>query len=59
MTLRLKNIFAMGVLFAILIAVLVIYMGFWSDEKAKKIELGLSDSNFPFRDYTQEELMRK
>lgn len=49
----------MGVLFAILIVVLVIYMGFWSDEKAKKIELGLSDSNFPFRDYSPEELMRK
>jgi len=38
------------------VVVVVAYVNFWSEEKAKKIELGLAESTFPFRDYTQAEL---
>jgi hypothetical protein len=56
MTSRLKNIVILGFLLLATVVVVVAYVNFWSEEKAKKIELGLAESTFPFRDYTQAEL---
>ncbi len=53
---KLKKIIVIGVVMIVLATVGGIYFNKWLGVKMQKIQLGLSESNFPYRDYTQEEL---
>jgi hypothetical protein len=56
MTTRLKKIFGLGLIVAMVTIVLIQCLNAWADDKIEKIEYGMSDSNFPFPDYTPDEI---
>ncbi|MFH1956475.1 MAG: hypothetical protein ABIJ28_02410 [Patescibacteria group bacterium] len=49
-----KKYFAIIIFIAVLASAILGYR--WYEIKMKKIEIGLAEPNFPYRDYTQEEL---
>lgn len=51
-----KKIILIGIVVVVLAGLCNFYVNKWMETKAKKIELGLAESKFPYRDYTQEEL---
>ncbi len=58
MTSRLKKIIAIGIICLVLATGLGIYANKWAGEKMQKVVLGLAESSFPYRDYTEEELAK-
>lgn len=58
MTPRLKKIIIIGAVAIILVAILGVYLNGWTIRKMDKISLGLSEPNFPYRDYTEGELAK-
>ncbi len=58
MTSRLKKIITMGIICLVLAAGLGICANKWAGEKMQKVVLGLAEPNFPYRDYTEDELAK-
>ncbi len=56
MTSKLKKIITIGIILVILALLGSVYFNGWLKQKMQKVQLGLSEQNFPYRDYTQEEL---
>jgi len=53
---KLKKIIVTGIVVAILVTVGGICANNWVEKKMAKVELGLSNPDFPYRDYTEAEL---
>jgi len=56
MTTRLKKIIIIGVIAIIIVAALGICLNIWTTKKMDKVALGLARPDFPYADYTEEEL---
>lgn len=53
---KLKKIIIIGIVLIVLALFGGVYFNTWFKQKMEKVQLGLSEPNFPYRDYTQEEL---
>ena len=58
MNARLKKIITVGIICLVLVTGLGIYANKWTGEKMQKVVLGLAGPNFPYREYTEEELAK-
>lgn len=56
MTSKLKKIIIIGIVLVVLALLGSVYFNTWFKQKMQKVQLGLSEPNFPYKDYTQEEL---
>lgn len=58
MTSKSKKIIIIGIVLIILTTGGGIYLNHWAKQKMQKVQLGLAEPNFPYRDYTEEELAK-
>lgn len=54
----LKKIIVVGVVAAIFISISGLCLNKWVESKMRKVALGLAESSFPYRDYTEQELAK-
>lgn len=54
----LKKIIIIGVVAAIFISISGLCLNKWVEIKMRKVALGLAESSFPYRDYTEQELAK-
>jgi len=58
MNFSLKKIIVVGVVAAVFISISGICLNKWTESKMRKVALGLAESSFPYRDYTEQELAK-
>ncbi|MDD5290729.1 MAG: hypothetical protein PHZ04_01305 [Patescibacteria group bacterium] len=58
MTARLKKIIIIGIIAIIVVGLFGVYLNFWTMRKMDKVALGLASPDFPYADYTEEELAK-
>ena len=58
MTPRLKKIIIIGVIAIVAVAISGVLLNIWTTKKMDKVSLGLARPDFPYMDYTEEELAK-